>query len=146
MTLKISTGLRDALLVTGSLKGQLDGKIVRIFGGTVPADADAALGAATLLCLISVGGAGTGVTFEAAPVDGALVKTAAETWSGTNAATGTATFWRIEATADAGGASTTAIRVQGTFGGSSGLLSNPALTSGAPNAIDNAAIAIPLYA
>lgn len=146
MTLKISTGLRNAVLVTGSLKSQLDGKVVRIYGGAVPADADAALGAATLGCTISVGGTGTGVTFEATPVDGALVKTAAETWSGTNAATTTATFWRIEATADAGDASTTAIRVQGTFGGSSGLLSNPALVSAAPNAIDNAAIALPLYA
>lgn len=146
MTLKISTGLRNAVLVTGSLKSQLDGKVVKIFGGTVPADADSALGSATLLCTVSESGTGTGVTFEAAPVDGALVKTAAETWSGTNAATGTATFWRAEAGADDGTASTTAIRVQGTFGGSSGLLSNPALTSGAPQAIDNCSIALPLYA
>lgn len=146
MTLKISTGLRTAVLVTGSLKAALDAKLVYIYGGAVPADADAALGSATLLCTISVGGVGTGVTFESTPVDGALVKTAAETWSGTNAATGTATFWRIAASADDGTASTTAVRVQGTFGGSSGLLSNPALTSGAPQTIDNCSIALPLYA
>lgn len=146
MTLKISTGLRNAVLATGSLKSQLDGKVVKIYGGSVPADADAALGGATLLCTVSVGGTGTGVTFEGTPVDGALVKTAAETWSGTNAATGTATFWRIAASADDGSASTTAVRVQGTFGGASGLLSNPALTSGATQTIDNCSIALPLSA
>ena len=146
MTLKISTGLRNGVLVTGSLKSQLDGKVVKIYGGAVPDDADAALGAATLLCTVSVGGTGTGVTFESTPVDGAIVKTASETWSGTNVATGTATFWRIATNADDGSASTSAVRVQGTFGGASGLLSNPALTSGATQTIDNCAIALPLSA
>lgn len=144
MTLKISTGLRNAVLVTGSLRSRVNGKIIRIYGGSVPATANAALGGATLLCTVSVGGTGTGVTFEATPVDGALVKTAAETWSGTNVATGTATFWRLVDTGDDGTLSTSAERVQGTFGGTSGLLSNPSLTSGAPQSIDNAVIALPL--
>jgi hypothetical protein len=144
MTLKISTGFRDGVLVTGSVRSRANGKVIRIYGGTVPADANAALGSATLLCEVSVGGTGTGVTFEATPVDGALVKTAAETWSGTNVATGTATFWRLVASADDGTLSTVAERVQGTFGGTSGLLSNPALTSGSPQSIDNAVLALPL--
>lgn len=146
MTLKVSTGLRDGMLVTGSARSLVNGKVVKIFGGTVPATADAALGSATLLCTVSVDGDGTGITFEATLVDGALVKTASETWEGVNAATGTATFWRIETAADDGTLSTSAVRVQGTFGGSSGLLSNPSLTAAAPQTIDNAVLALPLFA
>lgn len=146
MTLKISTGLRDAVLADSSLKGALDGSVVKIYGGTVPANADAAIGSATLLCVVSVDDDGTGITFEDTPIDGALVKTAAETWEGTVLVSGTATFWRIETMADDDSLSTTAVRVQGTFGGSSGLLSNPALTENAVQSIDNCSIALPLYA
>jgi len=41
--LKASTGLRTKLLDTGSLKSILDGGVINIYSGPVPATADAAL-------------------------------------------------------------------------------------------------------
>jgi hypothetical protein len=142
MTFKISTGFRDGLLVTGSAKSLMDGKVVKIYAGTEPATADASIGAATLLVTVSNGG--SGVTFEAAPVDGAVIKTASETWSGTNVATGTASFYRICASADAGDLSTSLVRVQGVFGGADGTISNPSLTSGATQDVDYCAVYLPM--
>ena len=43
-------------------------------------------------------------------------KPAGETWSGTNVASGTASFYRLVLPADTGAASTSAPRVQGTVG------------------------------
>lgn len=46
--IKQSTGMRVSLAVTGSLKATLDGGLVRIYAGSVPANADAALGGASM--------------------------------------------------------------------------------------------------
>src|ERR1700743_1720013 len=135
MSLK-STGLANHVAVTGSLKDGLDGGFLMLFSGPVLASADAAIdGSSVLLCKISVGGDGTtGLTFDGTATGGVLTKTAAETWEGTNAATGTATFWRFCEAGDAGTAlSTTALRLQGTIGtsvASEMVLVSAALTSG----------------
>jgi hypothetical protein len=136
MAAKYSLGLRNALAVTGSLKNQLDGCFLRLYAGTAPASPNDAIGAATLLCEISNGGAGG--TFEATASDGTLVKSTSETWSGNNVASGTATFFRLVKTGDAGDASTSAIRIQGTVGvgGVDMQMTNPTLVSGAPQAFD----------
>lgn len=116
MTAKKSTGLAAHLAVTGSIKAALDGSFIWIYSGTEPATADAALSGNTLLVKISVGGDGsTGLTFDATPVNGVLVKTAAETWQGTVVAAGDASFFRMAAT-DPSGASTTDKRLQGDIG------------------------------
>ena len=56
--MKVSTGFRNHLLVTGSAKAALDGKVIRMYGSPtsvaaaealVPATADAGIGTATLL-------------------------------------------------------------------------------------------------
>ncbi len=108
-----STGLVKHLLITGSLKAALDNMTLKIYNGTVPTNADQAIsGDSTLLVTISVGGVGTGVTFEATPVAGALVKTAAETWQGTVGNAGTATYARLVASGDTGALSTTELRYQ----------------------------------
>ena len=52
MALKASTGLRNKLMDTGSLKSILAGGLIKVYGGAVPADADAAA-TGTLLCIIS---------------------------------------------------------------------------------------------
>lgn len=137
MTLKSSTGLKNGLLVTGSLKSLLDLGKIRIFSGAIPADADAAE-TGTLLCVISNAGTATGVTFETTATAGAVTKNSSETWSGTNVAGGTATYFRFVANGDGGGVSTTDKRLQGTVGlaGADMNLSSTTLTSGAPQTID----------
>lgn len=144
MSIKLSTGLVNALLVSGSLKSIFDaGSEIRVYGGTVPADADAAIGGATLLVVIKNGV--SGITFEATPDNGILQKNASETWGGTNVATGTPTFYRHVLTADDGTLSTSAPRYQGTVAvaGADMNLTNSTLTSGATQNLPAHAVALP---
>jgi hypothetical protein len=127
---KFSTGLRNGMLATDSFKNLMDGSFLNIYSGTVPASADDALGSAVLLCTITESDDGTtGLTFGT-PVNGVIPKTTSEVWEGTNVASGTASFWRLETSSDTGASSTTEHRVQGTIGsvGTDMLASNNALT------------------
>lgn len=144
MAIKLSTGLRNAILATDSIKATFDaGSEIRIYGGTEPASADDSIGAAVLLVTIKNGA--NGITFAATATGGVLVKNAAETWSGANVATGTGTFYRHVLTADADDASTTAPRYQGSVAsaGADMNLSSSALVSGATQTLDYHAVAIP---
>ena len=143
--MKISTGLRNHLLVTGSLKNAIDGGVIRIYSGTVPADADAALSGNTLLCTISNNGAGTGITLDGTPTAGVVGKATGETWRGTNVASGLASFYRFSGLSDAGGSSTTEIRAQGTVSsvGADMNLATPSLLSGSTQTIDTYVIGMP---
>lgn len=144
--MKLSTGLRNHLVATGSLKGALDGSVIRMYSGTAPASAnDAVPAGATQLVEVSVGGTGTGVTFEAGPSDGLLLKATAEAWQGTVGTTDTATWFRLVPSADAGDSSTTAIRVQGSVQAAGGdmQITNPSLTSGAIQKVDYFSIVMP---
>lgn len=145
MTLKVSTGLRDGMLVTGSLKSLLDGGFVKIYTGVVPTDADTSIGSAQLLCTISKNGDGvTGLTMSATAISGALAK-ANEQWSGTNILGGTATFWRYVKTGDTGATSTSAIRLQGiaATSGAELVMTSVNLAGGAPQNIDYFSVALP---
>lgn len=122
MALSFSTGFKNAILDTGSLKSTFDDGYIKVYAASaIPADADAALVGTTLLVTYSDNdqgvGAGQGLDLEATAVDGAISKAAGQTWSGTAGATGTGLFWRYEQSTDTGGASTTEIRIQGTIGG-----------------------------
>ncbi|WFS20649.1 hypothetical protein P9K38_10035 [Pseudomonas sp. 905_Psudmo1] len=114
--MKRSTGLRNHMLVTGSLKSAMDGSVIRIYAGTEPASADDAIGSATLLCTISVDGTGTGVTLATVAASGAVTKNASEVWIGDVLVSGQATFFRMLKPADTGGVSTSAVRLQGNVG------------------------------
>lgn len=144
MAIKASTGLRNALMVTGSLKDTLDGGKIRIFGGTAPATADEAE-SGTLLVELTLNSEGTGLSFESTATNGTLVKDPAEVWSGTNVGTGTATYYRFVAAGDTGAASGTDARVQGTVGisGADMNLSNINLVSGAPQLLDFYSLTLP---
>lgn len=144
MSLKLSTGLRNKLLDTGSLKSIFAAGFIKIYSGSAPADADAAV-TGTLLCTISISGGGTGINFDTAAVGGVLSKLGSETWSGTNAATGTATHYRHVAAGDDGTLSTTQARIQGTVGvvGADMNLSSVSLVSGNPQTIDYYAMTLP---
>lgn len=144
--MKISTGLRNGLLVTGSLKSQLDSGVIKIYSGAEPASADDAV-TGTLLCTISVNSTGTGITFETTATAGVLAKKSSEVWSGVNAATGTAGYFRHVQPGDTGVSSTTQKRIQGTVAvaGADLNLSAVGLTSGATQTIDYYNIALPAF-
>ena len=144
--MKASTGLRNAVLATGSLKAVLDNGFIDIYAGTVPADADAALGSATLLCVISNNSAGTGIHFAAAASGGVLAKSTTETWSGANIASGTATFARHRLATDSGTLSTTEPRMQlsiGVSGADLNFLDGVYLNSGATKTINAYSVGAP---
>lgn len=145
MSFMISTGLRNGMLATDSVKALLDGGVLRVYSGTVPVDADADIGTATLLVTVSNGGTGTGINFDATPVAGVLVKDTGETWSGTCVASGTASFYRFSGLTDAFGDSTTEVRAQGTVGTvlADLLVSNTTFTSGAVRQVDSFALGMP---
>lgn len=150
MTIKVSTGLRNSMLTAAgeSLATSLNDGQLNIYAGTVPADADAAIGSATLLVVISDNsqaiGAGTGLDFDAA-VAAVLSKAAAQVWSGVNAATGVAVFYRLIQQADTGVLSTTEKRVQGSIStvGADLNLSNTTLTISGTQSIDAFSITMP---
>ena len=145
MAMKISTGLAKAMLDTGSFRSNLTGMKLKIYSGTEPVTADAALGSAVLLVTISDAGGAGALTFEAAAVANVLEKTAAQTWSGTNVASGTASFCRLELASDTGAASSTEIRVQGDVGiaGKFLNLSSVSLTAAAVQVVDYLSITMP---
>ena len=149
--MKISTGLQTYLANTGSLRSAMASCFVKVYSGAVPADADAALGSAVLLDSFSAGAggaSGTGGTWDATLVNGALVKTASETWKDASTgpvASGTASFIRAVLAADDGTASTTQIRVQYTVGVSAAdaILANTTFTAnGAQRTITGAQLVI----
>lgn len=118
MAIKSSTGLAAHLMVTGSAKAAFDAGFIKVYSGAEPATADAEV-TGDLLWTISKDGDGTGLTFDAAAVGRAMVKTPADTWGGATTA-GTAGYWRLVAAADDGTLSTSAPRLQGTCGSTAG--------------------------
>ena len=144
MALKSSTGLRNKLLDTGSLKTTLALGSIKIYSGTPPASADDAIGGGnTLLCTITVNSGATGLSMAAAAVNGVLSKLTTDVWSGVNAASGTASFYRHVAAGDTGASSTTEARLQGlvAVAGAELNLSSVNLTAGATQTIDYYSVA-----
>lgn len=144
MSMKISTGLAKGLLDTGSLRDLLQGMVLRIYGGPIPSSADASLGAAVLLCEVTVGGTGDPLSFETEAVANVIEKSSAEDWQGEVLATGNATFCRLVLQSDDGSGSTTAVRIQGEVGAGRFLYLDGSLTAGAIQSVDSLVIAMPL--
>ena len=145
MTVKISTGLAEYLAGTGSLRAAFHGTSrISLYAGAEVANADAAASGATLLCTIL--SSASPLEFEAAVTGGIVTKATAQTWSGTNAASGTATWFRVEITTDDRSTSTSALRLQGSIGTVVGdmVMTNPVLVSGNTKAIENFRMAVPL--
>ena len=139
MAIKLSTGMRNHLLSGNSFKNALDSGLLYIYDGTPPAGPDDANSGNTLLVTISVNGGGGGISFDTAAANGVLSKAPAETWQGTNAASGTASFFRwTESGGTPASASTTEKRIQGTVGvaGADLNLSSVSLTISATQNID----------
>jgi hypothetical protein len=145
MALKVSQGLRDYMLATGSFKAGVALGFLKLYAGAVPADANAAVAPAVLLATISVNAGGTGLSFEAAAVSGVLSKAAAEVWQGVVGSSATCTFFRFVAVGDDGLLSTTQRRLQGTVAlvGGDLNLSNVALTAASVQTINHFNVALP---
>jgi hypothetical protein len=146
MALKVSTGLRNHMLTVGPFKNAMDGGFLRIYSGTVPADADAAISGPVLLVQLSLNGLGvSGLTFEAPAVNGIISKTTAEVWQGTNVSAGTATFFRFVKGSDLHGVSTTEVRLQGSVAvvGGELNLSSVTLSNGAQQTVNHFNVALP---
>ena len=117
----MSTYLANYIAGTGSLKAAFSTTMeLRIYTGTVPATADAAVSPATVLCVVKTAvGANNPYLQFAAPVAGLLSQTNTETWIGTNAgSTASASFYRLVKHADVDGADdgSTTPRIQGSIG------------------------------
>ena len=145
MALKLSTGARDHLLITGPMKTALDGGVIRIYNGTPPATADAALSGNTLLCTISDNSTGAGLNMNTVSAGGVLGKSTSQVWAGSIVANGTASFYRFVPIADDGTLSTTAKRIQGTVGTAGADLNFSSVTfvSGNSKSIDTFDVAQP---
>lgn len=146
MSIQFSSGLRDHLLISGSFKSALDGGVLRIYSGAIPANADADSSGATILCTISLDATGTGLTWGSTVTAGILSKNTTEIWRGLVDNTGTATYFRFMAIADTGALSTTDKRVQGTVGlvGADLNFSNVNLVAGNYRVIGSLNVTLPL--
>lgn len=95
MVLFITNG--TAIAMAASATGRVDagpaGGMLNIYGGTVPADADASLGGATLLATLTFSDPAFGAPVDANP--GATATANAITGDSAADATGTASFFRI---------------------------------------------------
>lgn len=122
MAIRLSTGARNAMVDSTGLRAALADGTMKIFSGSQPTTADNAEQGTLLLQVtedagsFTPGSATNGLEFDAA-ADGAIEKAAAEIWRGLAVAEGTAGWFRFQANAlDAGGASTTLVRIDGTVG------------------------------
>ena len=147
MATSFSAGLRNGMLATDSFVGTLANPVMRIYSGDVPADAGAGIGSATLLVTITNDdqGAGYPLAFDATATNGVLPKDPAQTWSGTAAASGTASFFRIVSESDADDADASAPRIQGQVGtaGSDLNLSTVAVAAGEARTVNSFNVVLP---
>lgn len=161
MALKLSTGLRNSLLDSGSLKTAFNEGALDIYSGSQPSNADATE-TGTLLVRISVssgtigsGGTGGGTAGTGVGTDGLKFGTAAagvitknaDTWSGLGIATGTAGWWRFYSTEVYQGSSGTAVRMDGDCGLTNAdlIMADLSVTEGGTTTINSFSITIPAY-
>ncbi len=144
MALRLSTGLRQALLGTAAFRATFAASFINIYSGSQPASADSPA-TGTLLATVYSDGAAIGVSFDA-PAAGVISKAAAQTWSGTATQTGTAGYYRLfEAADDPTLQSTTKSRLDGAVATSGGELnmSSTAIVAGAVQTITSFAVTLP---
>ena len=137
----------------GSVKDIFHDGVLRIYSGTQPSDADQAVAGTMLLEISESGGAfgagefANGLEFGAA-ASGAISKAVAETWQDVGIAAGTAGWFRFCANpTDAGGASTSLPRIDGSIGTSGADLnmSSTSIVVGSTYTIDTFTLTMPEY-
>lgn len=147
MTFYISNAAAQAMAnaLDDTVNGGSGAAILRIYAGSVPTDADAALGSPTLLGTIVLNDPAFGDATDAAPgaritldIDPAVEDSAAD-------ASGTAAFWRIWSTND--GATPLNSVMQGTCGTSPGdgvlVMATTTVTAGVAIPITSLTVTMP---
>lgn len=151
MTIRLSTGLRNALAGSPGFGPALTNGVIYIYSGPQPLSADSAVNG-TLLGIVSkdagpfnFGSATNGLTFGT-PALGVISKSA-DNWKFVGLATGTAGWFRFMGNPiDNLGASATLPRMDGTVGtpGAGDMaLSNISIVLGSPNTIDVFSFEVP---
>ena len=144
MALRLSTGVRQALLGSADFQSEFAASFINIYTGSQPSTADDAA-SGTLLATIYSDGAAVGINFDA-PVAGTVSKAIAETWSGAAGAEGTAGWFRLFEAGDTPGiASTTASRIDGNIAtsGANMNMSNTFVANGAVQTVSTFAVTLP---
>lgn len=151
MTIRLSTGARTGMAGTGGGFATLFANgVIEVYSGSQPTTADSAVTGTLLGTVTKDAGAFTpgsptnGLTFATA-ASGSVSKST-DNWQMNGVAAGTAGWFRLKANAaDAGGSSTTAIRMDGSIAsiGGDATLSNLSITVGGPVTIDTFAFTIP---
>ena len=148
MTIRLSTGMRNALLLggsTGGVSGALGSGFLYLYDGTQPASADTGA-SGTLLGKVTVDDDGTtGLTFDA-PSAGVLAKAAAENWKFHGLASGNVGWFRFSEASDTPtSTSTTAKRIDGLVGtaGADANITNTAVVSAAVSTVDDWSFTMP---
>jgi hypothetical protein len=142
MAITLSTGAKQKILGDasgGSFKTLFTDGVIEIYSGTKPTDADATENGTKLVRItvdgdaFTAGSSANGLEFANA-VATEIEKAAAETWTGTAVASGTAGWFRFYANAYGTGASTSAVRFDGRCGTSNAdmVLSTLSVVSGYP--------------
>lgn len=151
MTVRASTGLKDAMLGTTGLQGALQDGVLRFYSGAQPASADNAISGTLLLEVTLDGGAFShgsptnGLEWDT-PSGGTISKPPSDTWVGNGIANGVAGWARYCANPlDDGTESTTLARVDVAVGKGTGDLqvSNVNIAIGAPTTVDSAILRLP---
>jgi hypothetical protein len=150
MTIRLSTGLRNAMVGTTGLAAVFANGVIEIYSGAQPASADAAPTGTLLGVVTRDGGAFTpgsptnGLTWAAA-ANGSVTKST-DNWQFIGLAAGTAGWYRLKGNAvDAGALSTTLPRLDGSIANSGGdmNLSNTSIAVGSPNTVDVFSLTLP---
>lgn len=143
MTVRLSTGLRTLMAGTTGFGAAFANGVIEVRTGAQPGSADGSatgtlLGTVTLNSGAFTPGSPTnGLTFNTA-ASGAVTKTGV--WSFVGVAEGVAGWFRFKGNAvDAGGTSTTAVRLDGSVAsaGADLNLSNISVAIGSPNTVDS---------
>jgi len=150
MALRLSSGLRNRLLGTGSFKNVMMDGVIRIFPGVQPVSADDVEGASPLVEItvasgaFSAGVAANGLEFGE-PSGGSIAKADGEIWSGAATSAGTAGWFRFYDNSLTTGADSASARFDGAISTSGAQLnmSSTAIASGATTTIDSFTITLP---
>ena len=137
----------------GSIKDVFKDGVLRIYSGSQPSSPDSAVSGTLLLEISESAGAFAAGAFDNGlefgdAASGAISKASSETWQDAGLASGTAGWFRFVANAtDAGAASTTLPRIDGSIGTSGADLnmSSTAITTGATYTIDSFTLTLPEY-
>jgi hypothetical protein len=146
MALRLSTGLRQALLGSQDFKSEFTDCFINIYTGVQPAGADDAAQGTLLATIYSNNPTDTlGLEFDA-PVLGIIAKAVAETWAGAGLASGTAGWFRIfEAGSDPAILSTSDSRMDGNIAtsGANMNMTNTSVVAAAVQTISSFSVTLP---